>query len=99
MSTLADLPLFGSTYSPERDLERLTAQRQRVARAMVVLGWCDAGKVERQMHRMFGKHEKVESVARQMRYVREWAHASDGWTWMERDAGGGSKLYCLVRAA
>jgi len=91
---LAQLPIFGATYDPERDMERLTAQRQRVARAMLSLGWCNAETVTSKILRTTGKREKVASVDRQMRYVREWALA-EGWTWRERDAGGGAKLYRL----
>lgn len=48
--------------------------------------------------RTTGQREKVESIGRQMRYVRAWSRDSEGWTWQERDVGGGAKEYRLVMA-
>lgn len=96
MSTLDALPLFGATYDPERDLARLTAQRRRVFDAMAEGGWVDAPIVAGRIDRATGKSDRVASVDRQMRYVREWARESPGWTWQERDAGMGTKQFRLV---
>lgn len=92
----AVLDFHGATYDEARDMERLTEQQGRVVRAWLNAGWHDADSLARRIERLTGKREKVESVSRQMRYVRQWAETTRRFRVVERDAGGGSKLYRLV---
>jgi hypothetical protein len=97
MTTQLTVDFHGTTYDEARDLERLTAQQGRVFRVWFPNGFQTADSIGRMMERQFGERVKVESVGRQMRYIRERLEATGEWEVEDRDAGGGSKEYGLRR--
>lgn len=96
MNAQLDLvPIHGATYSPERDEERLRGKMGQVFRLMADGVWRTSDRAAIDCQRRYGKHFKESSVARYLCLFDN--PGVTGWRREERDAGGGSKEYRLVR--